>query len=87
MSASLRKVLDARRKQHGDFSEHARVTQALKDVMHKSEGWARLSPMQRESLEMNVHKIGRIIAGNPDFKDHWVDIAGYSQLIADRLTE
>ena len=40
---------------------------------------------QWEALEMIVHKIGRIVNGNPDKVDHWVDIAGYAKLIADRL--
>jgi hypothetical protein len=34
---------------------------------------------------MIVHKIGRIVNGDPDVTDHWVDIAGYATLIADRL--
>lgn len=84
---SVRKVLAARGKTHGDFGEHARIAQALKDVMHASDGWARLNPAQRESLEMNVHKVGRILAGNPDHRDHWADIAGYAQLVADRLPD
>jgi hypothetical protein len=32
-----------------------------------------------------VHKIGRIVNGNPDAVDHWIDIAGYAKLISDRL--
>jgi hypothetical protein len=34
---------------------------------------------------MIVHKISRIVNGNPDKVDHWVDIAGYATLVADRL--
>jgi len=40
---------------------------------------------QWEALEMIVHKIGRIVNGDPDVTDHWVDIAGYATLIAERL--
>jgi hypothetical protein len=40
---------------------------------------------QWEALEMIVHKMGRIVNGNPDEVDHWVDIAGYATLVADRL--
>ena len=38
-----------------------------------------------EALDMILHKIGRIVAGDATFKDHWVDIAGYATLVADRV--
>jgi hypothetical protein len=38
-----------------------------------------------ETLDMIAHKIGRIIAGNAAEPDHWRDIAGYAQLVANRL--
>ena len=41
---------------------------------------------QVEALDMICHKIGRIINGDPDYADSWHDIAGYAQLVADRLT-
>ena len=44
-----------------------------------------LSPDQREALEMIAHKIARILNGDPDYADSWHDIAGYAQLVADRL--
>jgi hypothetical protein len=40
---------------------------------------------QREALEMIAHKIARIINGDPNYADSWVDIAGYAKLVADRL--
>jgi hypothetical protein len=53
--------------------------------MHRSSKWKYLSPMQREALDMTAHKIGRILAGDPDHKDHWDDIAGYTTLVAREL--
>ena len=55
--------------------------------MHSEEGWRRLSHVQKESLEMNVHKIGRILAGDPNEPDHWNDISGYSKLVSDRIAK
>ena len=40
---------------------------------------------QQEALEMILHKIARIVNGDPDYADSWVDIAGYAKLVADRL--
>jgi hypothetical protein len=39
----------------------------------------------RESLDMISNKIARIVNGNPSEPDHWIDIAGYATLIANRL--
>jgi len=77
-------LLAERGKTHGDFSLHAQITQELKEVMNEH-GVQKLSHVQREALEMIQHKIGRILAGNPDHKDHWDDIAGYAKLVSDRL--
>jgi hypothetical protein len=71
-------ILDERQKTHGDFAEHASITQGIKALTiwrHPS-----LSEQHREALEMIAHKIGRIVAGNPNHEDHWADIAGYAEL-------
>lgn len=80
-------ILAERSKTHGDFTDSARVMQRLKRILWAEEGWDRLSDAQREGLEMIVHKIGRIINGNANTKDHWDDIAGYAKLCSDRIVE
>jgi hypothetical protein len=75
-------ILSERAKTHGSFAENARISQALKTVMQESAGWVRLTDTMREALEIDVHKIGRILSGDPDFRDHWLDRAGYATLIA-----
>ena len=82
-------MLSEREKTHGDFIDHARVTWRLKQVLKdESEIMGKnLSPVQNEALEMICHKIGRIFAGNPDFIDHWDDIAGYATLVAKNLRQ
>jgi len=82
---SIDALLADRSRTHGDFSDQAWITQAMKEIMRREPGWARLSPVQREALEMLAHKIGRVLAGNPLLEDHWRDMAGYSTLVADRL--
>lgn len=79
-------ILNERGKTHGDYSVHASTTQDLKEAMQRRQGWHRLSSSQRETLEMIALKIGRILAGDPNYKDHWDDIAGYSTLISKQLT-
>ena len=77
-------LLAERGKTHGDFNEHAHITQNLKAAMRRYDSWERLTASQMEALEMIAHKIGRILAGNPNYADHWDDIAGYAKLVADR---
>jgi hypothetical protein len=78
-------VLTERGKRYGLFKDHAIITQGLKAVMFNNRSDLALAADQREALEMIAHKIGRIINGDPDYADSWVDIAGYAKLVADRL--
>lgn len=82
---TIRNTLTARHSTHGDYTDHARVTQELKRVMENEANWRRLNDCQREALSVIAHKIGRILVGNPHFHDHWHDIAGYATLVADRI--
>ena len=59
------------------------LKQLIKHYLEKS-GTA-LAYDQQESLDMICHKIARIVNGDPDYADSWVDIAGYAKLVADRL--
>lgn len=70
---------------HGDFTENGEIMQALKDLMRSRPGWQRLKPFQREALDMIQHKIGRILSGNPNFADHWLDVEGYARIVRERL--
>lgn len=80
-------VLQERGARYGTFVGHAEVTQALKGVITAallSKG-KKLANDQQEALDMICHKIGRVVNGDPDYADSWVDIAGYAQLIVKRL--
>ena len=84
-SIDLNEILAEREKTHGSFEEHARITYALKTTIRNTKNWNQLHSDQKEALDMVAHKIGRILAGNPNEPDHWDDTAGYSKLVADRL--
>lgn len=80
-------VLDARAVEYGKFKDGAALMQSLKRTLadHAQRHGKTFADDQWEALEMIVHKIGRIVNGNPDKVDHWTDIAGYAKLVADRL--
>jgi len=80
-------VLNARGETYGKFIEGAEIMQMTKRLLHnyiKQRGTT-LAFDQLEAIDMVIHKLGRIINGNPDHIDNWVDIAGYATLVADRL--
>lgn len=83
--APLEVLLAERKSTHGEYRDHARYTQRLKDLIHSSPNWEKMEDHQKETLDMVAHKIGRILAGDHSFDDHWKDISGYAKLTADRL--
>lgn len=84
MTTDLNATLDERGQRYGMFIRHAEISQQLKQVINNYQTKV-LAPDQQEALDMIAHKLGRIINGDPDYADSWHDIAGYAQLVADRL--
>lgn len=83
----IRDILAERGSKHGDFTEQAAKAQQLKYAMNLSDNWNDLEPYKREALDMIQHKVARILTGDSNFTDHWVDIIGYAQLVLDRIGE
>jgi hypothetical protein len=87
MTTDIAQTLVERGNRYGPFVGHAEVTQRLKGVIYEelNKRGKALAPDMREALDMVCHKIGRIINGDENYDDSWVDIAGYTKLVADRL--
>ena len=83
--SDVKETLVARNATHGDYAVQAFVAANLKSTMRNADGWHRLSSEMRESLDMVAVKISRILTGDPDFADHWHDIAGYATLVEKSL--
>lgn len=84
----IKATLDDRGKRYGEFASHAEISQALKGIVraHIDNTAKVMAADQVEAIEMILHKLGRILNGDPDYADSWVDIAGYAKLVADRLS-
>ena len=80
-------TLDNRAQDYGKFKDGAELMQGIKRLLadHALRHNKTFADDQWEALEMIVHKMARIVNGNPDKVDTWVDIAGYATLVADRL--
>lgn len=88
---NIDKVLAERGARYGDFSDHAQVAQDLQRAMqhsgskHSGEYWSKLSVVQKQALTVIADKIARILSGDPNYDDNWIDIQGYAKLAQDRL--
>lgn len=79
-------LLVERESTHGSFEDNARISQALK-LLFTNEGTAELSDIHHEALDMIALKLSRILSGQPNFKDHWLDISGYALLAMEACEE
>jgi len=71
-------VLEERAKTHGHFCDVARSAQVIKSEVDRAD---HLDITQIEALDMIATKIARILHGNPNERDHWLDIEGYARLV------
>lgn len=78
-------ILKERGSRYGSFTGHANITQNLKDILRAGHSYSGCTHAQIEAMEMICHKLGRIVNGDPNYADSWVDIAGYATLVSDIL--
>lgn len=81
----INEILTQRANTHGNFTDVSITAQHIKKDLMSGKNYNTLSPIQRECIDMVASKLSRIVNGNPDEKDHWVDIAGYATLVANTL--
>jgi hypothetical protein len=75
------KTISDRQATHGDFRDVGKMSESLLEVCYRSKNWGSLEPYKREGLKMILHKIARILSGNSDFEDHWIDVSGYAERV------
>lgn len=70
---------------YGDYASKAECIQGMKEWARDSPKWDEMTPDKKESIEMIIHKMSRILYGDPNHIDSWHDIQGYAKLIEDKL--
>jgi hypothetical protein len=78
-------LLKERGGKHGDFTLGAQFTQDVMDVFHRQANWRLLEAFHKEGIHMIVHKMQRIMTGQHDYDDHWLDVEGYARCVRERL--
>jgi hypothetical protein len=80
MANSINEILDQREKTHGKYADVSKLSQTLKEIIRDTPNWDKINDGQKESLEMICNKLGRLLSGDANFRDHWDDIGGYAAL-------
>jgi hypothetical protein len=83
----IRDTLKERGDRYGAFEDHAHLCQEIKATFRIGRSWNSCSPSQKQALETIADKIARMLNGDPDYDDNWIDIIGYAQLVLDELHE
>ena len=84
MSTDAQIIIKSREGTHGNFRQTARTANLVRDAL-LAHGLIAMAPVQQESLNMIATKLARIVCGNPDCAEHWLDIQGYCELVLEDI--
>ena len=84
---NVQETLDDRETKYGDFGVLAHHIQIRKEMNRQSPGWAKMTAVQREALDMGVVKDCRVLFGDPMHYNSWHDRAGYAVLVTEEFAK
>ena len=73
-------LLAQRESTHGDFIQGAEIFAQLTKPIENAWRHNQIDNCQHYALTMIMAKVTRILGGNNQFADHWVDLANYAHL-------
>jgi hypothetical protein len=85
---SIHSILARRGARYGNFTDQAEHCLIIKGTIFGLMGIEKVQTLKSDQIEAisNIaNKLARITNGDPHYHDSWQDIAGYAQLVADRL--
>ena len=85
---SVHSILAQRGARYGNFIDQAEHCLIIKGTIYSLMGIEKVQTLKSDQIEAisNIaNKLARITNGDPHYHDSWQDIAGYAQLVADRL--
>lgn len=81
----LKEVLNQRQKTHGEFSEVSKTYSDFIKILERTGFFDKCEDYHRLAIDVIFQKLARILNGDMNFYDHWVDICGYSELVKKEL--
>jgi len=85
VSDEIRETLNQRGANYGLFMDNAKISEQLYKIVREAPGWAEFEPDQKVATWIIFQKLARALSGRAQYDDNWRDIAGYAQLIVDRI--
>ena len=85
---SVHSILAQRGVRYGNFTDQTEHCLTIKGTIFGLMGIEKVQTLKSDQIEAisNIaNKLARITNGDPHYHDSWQDIAGYAQLVADRL--
>lgn len=79
------KILAERGSRYGVYRDVAGLAEKIKAAIREGRNYDALEPYHMHSLDMFASKISRIVNGDPNYEDSWVDIAGYAELVLSEI--
>ena len=87
---SVHSILAQRGARYGNFTDQAEHCLTIKGTIFGLMGIEKVQTLKSDQIEAisNIaNKLARITNGDPHYDDSWRDVAGYAQLVANRLAK
>src|SRR5689334_8241581 len=69
----ISELLADRNSKYGDYGDNARMTQSIMAILMSGSRSEDLNEIHKEGLHMILHKMSRIVNGDPNHVDSWYD--------------
>ncbi len=83
MYPEISAMLQSREKTHGPYENTAFVANRLQRILFESCGQRDIETdhVLREAMAMICQKMARMVSGDVNSLEHWIDVAGYAVLV------
>lgn len=81
----MEKIHQERKNNYGSFKVNAAISQKLKVAIQVTPKYKDLSTTQKEGLDMVCSKLSRLLTGDCNHRDSWIDMIGFLNLIVEEM--
>lgn len=78
-------IMEQRGEIYGSYTKICQIAESIETSLRSGESWPMLRPEQKQSLKMMAHKMARVVCGNTQYRDNWLDMSGYAELVVKEI--